>query len=44
MNKLHPSQHQTDFLTFMAKKSELLANTYVDLQKELKREMNIHSA
>ena len=37
MNKLHPSQHQTDFLTFMAKKSELLANTYVDLQKRIKK-------
>ena len=37
MNKLHPSQHQTDFLTFMAKKSELLANTYVDLQNRIKK-------
>jgi len=37
MNKLHPSQHQTDFLTFMAKKSELLVNTYVDLQKRIKK-------
>ena len=37
MNKIHPSQHQTDFLTFMAKKSELLANTYVDLQKRIKK-------
>ena len=37
MNKIHPSQHQTDFLTFMAKKSELLANTYVDLQNRIKK-------
>jgi NADPH-dependent glutamate synthase beta subunit-like oxidoreductase len=37
MNKIHPSQHQTNFLTFMAKKSELIVDTYVDLQKNIKK-------
>ncbi len=37
MNKIHPSQHQTNFLSFMAKKSDVLVETYVDLQKRIKK-------
>ena len=37
MNKIHPSQHQTNFLSFMAKKSDILVETYVDLQKSIKK-------
>lgn len=37
MNKIHPSQHQTNFLSFMAKKSDLLVETYVDLQNGIKK-------
>lgn len=37
MNKIHPSQHQTNFLSFMAKKSDVLVETYVDLQKSIKK-------
>ena len=37
MNKIHPSQHQTNFLSFMAKKSDILVETYVDLQKRIKK-------
>jgi len=37
MNKIHPSQHQTNFLSFMAKKSDLLLETYVDLQNGIKK-------
>ena len=37
MNKIHPSQHQTNFLSFMANKSDVLVETYVDLQKRIKK-------
>jgi NADPH-dependent glutamate synthase beta subunit-like oxidoreductase len=37
MNKIHPAQHQTYFLSFMAKKSDVLVETYVDLQKRIKK-------
>lgn len=37
MNNIHPSQHQSNFLTFMANKSEILVDTYLDLQKGIKQ-------
>lgn len=37
MNNIHPSQHQSNFLTFMANKSELLVDTYLELQKGIKQ-------
>ena len=37
MNNIHPSQHQNNFLTFMANKSEILVDTYLDLQKGIKQ-------